>query len=85
MTDRADAPLIAALYRVPEGWMLAEVEGSRVLQLGPLPTEPVPTELIAAMFPDASVLHLDPEPAPLEDPVLLERLAAPPAAPKDRR
>ena len=85
MTDRADDPLIAALYHVPEGWMVAEVQGSRVLQLGPLPTEPMPTDLIAAIFPDAPVLHLEPAPAPLEDAVLLQRLTAHSGPFSDRR
>ncbi|KAA6117623.1 hypothetical protein [Cupriavidus cauae] len=85
MTDRADDPLIAALYNVPEGWMVAEVQGSRVLQLGPLPTEPMPTDLIAAIFPDAPVLHLEPAPAPLEDAVLLQRLTAHSGPFSDRR
>lgn len=41
-----------ALYRVPDGWMLGEVDGPDFVQFGPLPSKPSPRQLAQDMFPE---------------------------------
>lgn len=72
MTDaHAHHSHFAVLYHVPDGCVIAEVNGPVVSQFGPFAEDVAPRELAAALFDEMPLVILSAQPAKLDDDAVL--------------
>ena len=60
-----------ALYWIPAGCVIAEVEGAAVSQFGPFAGDTLPLTLAASMFPELTTVELPAQAAMLDDEAVL--------------
>ena len=61
----------AVLYHVPDGCVIAEVNGAAVIQFGPFTEDVAPRELAAALFDEMPLVILPAQPAKFDDDAVL--------------
>lgn len=71
MTDKDNLSHFVALYWVPEGCMIVEIDGPSVWQFGPFNETVQPRAMATSMFAELQTVTLDKQAAKLDDQAVL--------------